>query len=148
MIRRAEPDDEAPIRDCARQAYARYVPRIGREPAPMVADFTAQIAAGSVFVATDTRGAVEGFIVFHAEGRHVLLENVAVFPHAAGRGVGKALIAFCEGTARDGGFEAVRLYTNAAMTENLALYPSLGYVEVDRRTEDGFNRVYFEKPLA
>jgi hypothetical protein len=34
------------------------------------------------------------------------------------------------------------------MTDNLSLYPHLGYAEVDRRTEDGFNRVYFEKDLG
>ena len=33
------------------------------------------------------------------------------------------------------------------MTENLALYPALGYVETGRRVEDGFSRVYFSKRL-
>jgi len=34
------------------------------------------------------------------------------------------------------------------MTENLSIYPHLGYIEVDRREEDGFSRVYFEKRLG
>ena len=38
--------------------------------------------------------------------------------------------------------------TNEKMTENLTLYPRLGYCEVARRTEDGFNRVYFQKTLG
>ena len=42
---------------------------------------------------------------------------------------------------------AVHLYTNEKMAENLLIYPKLGYTEVERRTEDGFNRVYFEKTL-
>lgn len=33
------------------------------------------------------------------------------------------------------------------MTENLAFYRSLGHVEVDRRTEDGFARVFFHEDL-
>lgn len=33
------------------------------------------------------------------------------------------------------------------MTDNLSIYPRLGYVEVERRLEDGFNRVFFEKRL-
>jgi hypothetical protein len=33
------------------------------------------------------------------------------------------------------------------MTENLGLYPRLGYQQFDRRVEDGFDRVYFEKTL-
>ena len=146
MIRQARASDEPVIRDCAEQAYARYVPAIGRKPAPMVADFAAQIAAGEVYVATDDQGTFQGFIVFYAEEGHVLLENVAVLPRAAGRGVGKALIGFCEDAARQRGMN-VHLYTNEKMTENLSIYPRLGYVEVGRRSEDGFNRVYFEKIL-
>lgn len=30
----------------------------------------------------------------------------------------------------------------------LTIYPRLGYVEVERRSEDGFDRVYFEKRLS
>ncbi len=148
MIRRAVAQDEAAIRDCVEQAYTPYVPRIGRRPAPMDADFAALIAAGDVHVATDAGGQLEGVIIFRAEDRHVLLENVAVLPRAAGRGVGKALIGFCERAARESGLRTVRLYTNAKMTENLAIYPKLGYREIGRRTEDGFDRVYFEKALA
>jgi hypothetical protein len=39
QIRRARPEDAARIGAIARAAYVKYVPRIGREPAPMVADF-------------------------------------------------------------------------------------------------------------
>lgn len=148
MIRLARATDEADIRGCAIQAYAKYVPLIGRKPAPMVADFAAQIAAGLIFVAVDEWGAFQGFIVFHIQHDHVLLENVAVLPSVAGRGVGKSLINFCENTARERRLKAVHLYTNEKMTENLSIYPKLGYVEVDRRTEEGFSRVYFEKRLA
>lgn len=142
------PSDEPEVRTCAEQAYARYVPAMGRKPAPMVADFATQIADGHVYVATDGEGGFEGFIVFYAEDGHVMLENVAVLPSVAGRGVGKRLIAFCEAAARQRGFGSVHLYTNEKMIENLSIYPRLGYVEVGRRTEAGFNRVYFEKPLA
>jgi ribosomal protein S18 acetylase RimI-like enzyme len=148
MIRPAQASDEPGIRDCAAQAYARYVPMIGRKPAPMVADFAAQIAAGVVYVATDDQATFQGFIVFYAEEGHILLENVAVLPSAAGRGVGKALISFCENAARQSGANAVHLYTNEKMTDNLSIYPRLGYVKVAQRTEDGFNRVYFEKSLS
>jgi len=147
MIRQAEASDELEIRDCAEQAYARYLPLIGRKPAPMIADFAAQIAAGEVYAATDDHGAFEGFIVFYAEVGHIL-ENVAVLPRAAGRGVGKMLISFCENAARRRGMNSVQLYTNEKMTDNLSIYPKLGYVEVSRRTENGFHRVYFEKSLT
>jgi ribosomal protein S18 acetylase RimI-like enzyme len=145
VIRQATAKDEQAIRDCAQRAYARYAPLIGKKPAPMVADFQAQIAAGDVYVAADDEGEFQGFIVFYPEGKHILLENVAVLPGAAGRGIGKSLIRFCEDEAKRRKFDAVHLYTNEKMTANLSIYPSLGYIEVARRTEDGFNRVFFEK---
>lgn len=148
MIRLAEASDEPNIRECAEQAYARYVPTIGRKPAPMVADFAAQIAAGVVYVATDEQATFQGFIVFYAKAGQILLENVAVLPSSAGRGVGKSLIRFCEDAGRQRGMNAVYLYTNEMMTDNLLIYPKLGYVKVAQRTEDGFKRVYFEKHLV
>ncbi|KFI32799.1 acetyltransferase [Haematobacter missouriensis] len=142
LIRRAEAGDEPWIRACAERAYARYVPLIGQKPAPMIADFACQIAAGQVHVALGDSGPL-GFIVFYPQGDHMLLENVAVSPEAAGQGVGGVLIAFCE--AQAAGMAGVRLYTNAKMVRNLAIYPRLGYVETGRRQEEGFDRVYFEK---
>lgn len=147
MIRQAVTEDEAAIRACAESAYARYVAAIGRKPAPMVADFAAQIAAGQVHVATDEGDGLQGFVVFFPKQDHMFLENVAVQPTAAGRGIGKSLIRFCEEEARRLGLGAVHLYTNEKMTENLSIYPHLGYTEVGRRTEEGFNRVFFEKRL-
>lgn len=113
----------------------------------MGADFAGQIAAGHVYVAVDEQGAFQGFIVFFEEDGAMFLENVAVMPSAAGRGIGKTLIGFCEAEARRLRLQSVRLYTNEKMIENLSIYPKLGYLETDRRTEDGFNRIFFEKRL-
>nr|WP_314485942.1 GNAT family N-acetyltransferase [uncultured Pseudomonas sp.] len=148
MIRLAQACDEPVIKDCAEQAYARYVPMIGRKPAPMVADFATQIVEGVVYIAQDDQAIFQGFIVFYAEEEHILLENVAVLPSTAGRGVGKALIGFCENAALQRGLNAVHLYTNEMMTDNLSIYPKLGYRKVAQRVEGGFKRVYFEKNLT
>ncbi|SMO78447.1 Acetyltransferase (GNAT) family protein [Thalassovita litoralis] len=147
MIRQATAEDETAIRQCAEAAYVRYVPLIGQKPAPMIADFARQIAQGRVFVSVRD-GSLQGFIVFYPEDAHMMLENVAVFPEAAGGGIGKALIRYCEDTARRMGIAAVRLYTNEKMVENLSIYPGMGYVETGRRVEDGFARVFFEKQLS
>lgn len=64
-----------------------------------------------------------------------------------GHGIGRALIAQVEATARKQGLAAVELYTNEKMTENLALYPRLGYRETGCHIEDGFARVFFRKDL-
>lgn len=146
MIRPAEASDEAAILACAEQAYSRFIPRIGRKPAPMLADYRGQIAAGQVWIAEDGSD-LAGFIVFAPQGDVMLLENVAVLPTAAGRGIGKALIGCCEAEARRLGLRAISLYTNEKMVENIAIYPKLGYVETRRGDEDGFRRVWFEKPL-
>jgi len=147
VIRLALMQDAPAISACAAEAYAVYVDRMGQKPAPMLADYAQQTAAGVVHLACDAQGALEGFIVFYPQGRHMMLENEAVTAGAAGQGVGKALVRFCEAQARRLGCEAVRLYTNEAMTENLAIYPRLGYTEVGRGAEHGYNRVYFEKRL-
>ncbi len=148
MIRPAQQEDLAAVVACAEAAYAKYVERIGRKPAPMVADFAAQIDQGLVFVASDHDQAMLGYVVCYGRGDHLHLENVAVHPQAQGRGVGRALIAFAEGKARSEGLVAVELYTNAKMSENLALYPALGYHETGRRHEAGFDRVFFRKELV
>lgn len=147
MIRPAIEPDTPAIRDCARRAFARYIPLIGQTPAPVEADYAANIRDGDVHVATDEDGGLLGFVLFHPSGEAMLLVAVAVLPEAAGQGTGTSLIAFCEDKARRRGFSAVRLYTHEKMTENRALYMRRGYAVIDRRTEDGFPRVFFEKRL-
>jgi ribosomal protein S18 acetylase RimI-like enzyme len=143
----ARPGDAAAVTACVRAAYAEYVGRIGREPAPMGADYAALIDAGEVWVVRDG-DAIAGVLVLRPRPPALLLENVAVAPSHRGRGLGRTLIAFAEQQARTAGLDAVTLYTNARMTENLRLYPALGYVETGRRVEDGFARVYFRKPVG
>ena len=149
-IRPARPEDAPALSALVRESFALYVPRMGREPAPMAQDFPADIAAGRCWTVDGAEGLL-GLLVAYGEGpeedRSFHLETVAVSPAAQGTGLGRALVAFAEDEARRRGFPAIRLYTNAMMTENLSLYPRLGYVETGRRRAAGFDRVYFEKPL-
>jgi ribosomal protein S18 acetylase RimI-like enzyme len=145
-IRPGLPEDAAAVTACVRAAYAGYVERIGREPAPMEADYAALIAAGAVWVADDA-GRVVGVLVLQTQGRALLVENVAVLPERQGHGLGRELLGFAEGRGRMAGLAEVTLYTNEQMTENLRFYPALGYVETGRGVQDGFARVFFRKPL-
>ena len=145
-IRPAATADLDAVRACVREAYAPYVPRIGREPAPMTADYADLIGRGEVWVA-DEAGRVVGVFVLRPGATGLLLENVAVVPERQGRGIGRVLIAFAERKARDLGLTEISLYTNERMVENIHLYRKLGYVETDRRVEDGFARVFFRKPI-
>lgn len=118
--------------------------RIGRWPAPMLDDYALKLVEATVLVADE--GGLVGVIVLIVKDDHLVIEKVAVDPSCQGRGVGRALLAAAERHAAELGRGELRLYTNAAMTENLRFYPRLGYVEVDRRLDDGFDRVCFAKP--
>src|SRR5216683_6072127 len=131
LIRGATTDDVARIGAIARAAYAKYVPRIRREPAPMLADFAAEIAADHVVV-IETAGMVAGYMVAWCETDAYFIDNIAVEPLRQGQGLGRQLVdhAVCE--ARRLRLPALRLYTNVAMTENLSMYDHLGFVETRR----------------
>ncbi len=80
-----------------------------------------------------------------AQAGHLLLENIAVLPAAQGQGIGSRLLALAENQARNLHLSEIQLYTNEAMTENLAYYPRHGYIETHRAEQDGFQRVFFRK---
>ncbi len=66
---------------------------------------------------------------------------------AQGLGVGGRLLRLAEEQALARGLREVRLYTNEAMTENLAYYLRRGYSETHRARQDGFRPIFFTKPL-
>jgi ribosomal protein S18 acetylase RimI-like enzyme len=147
VIRPAVAGDVAAIAAIARAAYEKYVARIGRAPAPMVADFAGLVAAGEVHVLL-AGDAPAGFIVIRPGENHLFVENVALHPERQGEGLGRRLLDFAAARARDQGLGALRLYTNVKMSENFPFYAGLGFIETERRHEDGFDRVYFEKRLT
>jgi ribosomal protein S18 acetylase RimI-like enzyme len=61
--------------------------------------------------------------------------------------VGRLLLEFSESEARRQGYPEIYLYTHEKMTENQALYSKIGYVEYDRRNEEGLRRVFMRKKL-
>jgi ribosomal protein S18 acetylase RimI-like enzyme len=145
-IRPAKASDVEALREIVERAYSAYVERIGRRPAPMDDDYAEKLRSGHVFVA-DRDGEVVGLVVLLVAEDHLLIENVAVDPERQGEGMGRSLMAHAEAFASERRISELRLYTNAAMTENLALYARLGYREDERRDEDGFERVFLSKRL-
>lgn len=133
---------------CVRRAYAPYVPRIGREPAPMNTNYAALIANGEVHVLElNPREGIRGVLVLRLQRGGMFIENIAVDPDYQRRGLGRRLLAFAEEHARAAGTDEMHLYTNEAMHENIALYQRLGYEIVDRREDEGFHRVFMRKRL-
>ena len=146
-IRKARADEAGRIGEIARAAYLKYVPRIGREPAPMGADFAAEIAAGRVVV-LEAGDMVAGYMIAWPQADGYFIDSIAVDPAGQGRGFGRQLMDHAEREARRHALCAIRLYTNAAMTENLSLYRHLGFVEIRRAVEQGFNRVFMRRELG
>jgi ribosomal protein S18 acetylase RimI-like enzyme len=145
-IRAAEAGDIEPVKACVDAAFGSYVARLGRPPAPMLADYGALVAGGKVQVIGE--GRVVGLIVYYPRGDHIHVETVAVLPEARGKGFGRALMAHAEAAASRLRLAAVELYTHALMTENITYYNALGYREIRRGDEDGFPRVHFRKPAT
>ncbi len=143
-IRPATAADVPAIARIVDAAYAPYVPRIGRKPAPMLDDHAARVRDGQVWV-FEANGAVAGVAVLLDEADHLLLDNVAVDGAHRGTGVGRALLEFTEAEAVRRGYGEVRLYTNVMMTENVALYRRIGYRETGRGGQAGYQRVFFAK---
>jgi ribosomal protein S18 acetylase RimI-like enzyme len=145
-VRRASLADVPALYLVVHEAYLLYVPRIGRMPAPMAADYSAAVRSGQAWVAL-ADGEIAGLIVLVVYQGYLLIENIAVLPSAQRRGIGARLLALAEDEARANGLGEIRLYTNEGMTENLAYYPRRGYVETHRAEEEGFRRVFFSKQL-
>jgi GNAT superfamily N-acetyltransferase len=140
-IRGATAADAARMRTIALAAYAKYVPRIGREPAPMAADYEAEVAANRAVV-IETAGSVHGYMIAWPEGDAYFIDNIGVDPACQGGGLGRRLINHAVSQAGRLGLPALCLYTNALMSENLAMYAHIGFVETHRSVEKGFHRVY------
>ena len=133
------------IREVVGAAYATYLSRMDRPPAPMLADYGAAVDAGQLWV---TGRPVAGLIELTEAGDALHVGNVAVRPGSQGTGLGRLLMDFAERRAILLGLTRLGLYTNEVMTENQAIYTHLGYREVGRHTEDGYRRVYMEKLLV
>jgi ribosomal protein S18 acetylase RimI-like enzyme len=125
-------------------AYTRYLSRMDKPPGPMLRDYGPSIAAGHTWVVGDP---VIGVITLVPESDHLYIENVALDPAAQGRGLGRLLMEFAEQEAARQGLSKMTLLTHEVMTENQAIYAHLGYTEVDRRTENGYRRIFMEKHL-
>lgn len=147
QLRRAVAADAAAVQACVHAAYRHYVERIGTLPGPMRDDYAEVIATRDVRLAV-SGDEILGVLVLDEGAEGFLLENIAVAPSMKGKGLGRVLLELAEAEARRRGFDSIYLYTHEKMTENQALYAKIGYVEYDRRFDDGLARVFMRKRLA
>ncbi|MEU5217972.1 GNAT family N-acetyltransferase [Streptomyces sp. NPDC020807] len=146
LIRPAVAADVPVVKGVVDAAFHHYIERIGLVPSPMEGDHAANVDGGLVFVA-EVGGVVRGVVVVLSEADHLYLDAIAVHPDAQGTGVGRALMVWVEGRARELGVGEVRLLTNAMMWENQKLYERYGYEVVERRLDGAYDRVHYRKVL-
>lgn len=131
VIRPALRNDAGAIGALIRAAYTPWIPRLGREPSPMQDDYAQRIADGQVWVLEED-GDLLGVVLLKDGPGTLLIPNIAVAPAVQGQGNGRRLMAFAEAEARRRGFAELRLFVNARLLENIALYQYLGFAEVTR----------------
>jgi len=90
---------------------------------------------------------VVGVLVQYETEDGFYIDTVAAIPAYQGAGVGRALLVFAEHEAQRRGFQSIYLCTNTKMTENQIFYPKIGYVEYDRRLDQGYDRIFYRKQL-
>jgi ribosomal protein S18 acetylase RimI-like enzyme len=146
-LRPAAVADVPRLTELVQAAYGHYVERLGGPPRPMTDDSTEVVRSARVTVA-ERDGQILGLVVLRISDEGFLVDNVAVDPSHQGEGVGRALLEHAEDAARRAGFDSIYLYTHERMSENLALYSRIGYVEYDRRLHGEARIVYLRKKLG
>ena len=131
-LRRATAADADKLTALARAAYARHVPVIGREPMPMTADWARLLSEQEIWIVDGPAGEAMASLALDIQTDHVMIWSVAVAPAHQQRGRGRRLMAFAEERARALERPELRLFTNARMAGNVALYRRLGYCETRR----------------
>ncbi len=130
LLRSATMADASAIRALTREAYAKWVPVIGREPKPMMADHAEAVQKHRIDLLY-LDGELAALIEMIPAADYFLIENVAVSPALQGRGLGRKLLSHAEQIAASLGYDEIKLYTNKLFAENVQLYAKLGY-RVDR----------------
>jgi GNAT superfamily N-acetyltransferase len=147
QLRRATAEDAPAVRALVRAAYAKWVPVIGREPRPMVADYDQAVREHLVTLVIVDDSLI-GIIELVVEPNAVLIENVAVRPDQRGKGYGYALMSHARELAQSLGRKRLWLYTNKLMAENIAFYQRLGYaIDREEGTRDWGEVVYMSMSI-
>ncbi|MFE0015573.1 GNAT family N-acetyltransferase [Mesorhizobium sp. NPDC059054] len=149
-LRRATGSDLRAIVALTEQAYAPYTQMLDAPPVPVTEDYAPRIEAGEVWL-LELSGTLAGLIVLERHSDHIWIFSVAVAPEFQGKKLGIRLLDWAEEKAGEAGVDLVKLYTNARMERNIALYSAYGYRETGRRANPkrpGWTVVDMEKQLA
>lgn len=147
---------EDPASDKARFCIERFADEVGNRgiagldaSAILRSDPQELAPPRGLFLMATLRGEPIGSAALGFDGKSgAMLHRMWVAPTARGLGVGRQLMDEIERKARKHGVTAVRLETNSALPEAIALYRRSGYVEVDAFSHDSPADHWFEKRLG
>ncbi|MER9297139.1 GNAT family N-acetyltransferase [Mesorhizobium sp. M0621] len=131
-IRRARAGDLQTVISLTEAAYAPYTALFGAQPIPVTEDYAPRIARGEVWL-LESDDELAGAITLERHDDHAMIFSVAVAPGLQGKGFGIALLKHADEQTRLWRLPEVRLYTNARMERNIALYLAYGFHETGRR---------------
>jgi DNA-binding MarR family transcriptional regulator/GNAT superfamily N-acetyltransferase len=146
---------EDPATADARWCIAQYFAELGErfdagfDPALSISADAPELTppAGLLLVARRRREPVGcGALKLHP-GAPAEIKRMWVAPRARGLGLGRRLLRALERQAREAGAATVRLETNRALTEAVALYRGAGYREVAPFNDEPYAHHWFEKTL-
>ncbi len=126
-LRRGEARDHDRLVALQRAAYAVNRVLLGLEPMPLLADYRKVLAEREVWLGEDGDGRLVAALVLELRPEDVLIESVAIDPHAQGQGMGRRLLASAEVRAVAHGRERLALYTGATLRHLVEWYTRNGY---------------------
>jgi ribosomal protein S18 acetylase RimI-like enzyme len=144
-------EDLEAVRALTDAAYRPYTEMLGAPPLPVTTDYAPRIAAGEVWLLRRDPFGLAGLLVLELHADHGMIYSVAVAPAFQGQGHGARLLRHAETLVQNAGHGEIRLFTNARMERNIALYQSFGYRETARRPNPhraGWMIVDMAKPLT
>jgi DNA-binding MarR family transcriptional regulator/GNAT superfamily N-acetyltransferase len=141
----------ATSRWCLSQYFAELDERfdIGFEPArSLYSDTGVFTPPGGAFVVARMRGRPVGCGAVKFKGKQPAeFKRMWIAKEARGVGLGKRLLIELENHARTAGAPAVRLETNRALEEAIAMYRKAGYVEIEPFNDEVYAHHWFERRL-
>jgi DNA-binding MarR family transcriptional regulator len=139
-----------PARYCLGEYYAELARRfengfevsLSRDP-----DAQDMIRPRGSFIVALSDGLPIGCVGLKGGANYAEIKRLWIAPSARGLGLAKRLMAKIEDIARDLGITTLRLDTNRALPEAIALYSNSGWTEIDRFNDDPYPDFFFEKRL-
>lgn len=150
LLEERDPADPAALA-CLRQYYAELDERfpggfkveLSRDPD--AADLVRP--RGSFVVAFHEEQPVGCVALKGTEKGYGEIKRMWITPSARGNGLARQLMAHAEQIARELGMTLLRLDTNGALTNAVAMYRHWGWQEIERFNDDPYAEVFFEKAL-